>query len=92
LLGELFFVPGIPSLRGLLTDTNIIKVVHHGSNDGLVLRSYGIAISPVFDTAVADALLCKGDVVACSLGLAAQGVSPSLSGAPGDSSAWPTPV
>jgi len=68
ILSESDFTRDVPSLRGLFEAPDIIKVVHHGSNDGLVLRAYGIKVGPVFDTAVADALLTKGDVSARNLG------------------------
>jgi hypothetical protein len=58
------FAPNVPSLRGLLADPGIVKILHHGSEDALVLRSYGISIHPVFDTAIADALLGRGDISA----------------------------
>jgi hypothetical protein len=55
-------------LRALLTDPTVLRILHHGSGDALVLCSYDIAIEPVFDTAIADALLLQGDTVARNLG------------------------
>jgi hypothetical protein len=68
LLRGMYYVPGVLSLRGLLVDAAIITVLHHGSSHGLVLRSYDIELTNVFDTAVADSLLSKGDAVARHLG------------------------
>jgi tRNA threonylcarbamoyladenosine modification (KEOPS) complex Cgi121 subunit len=68
LLASLYFAPGVPSLRELLTDSEAVKVVHHGSGDALVLRSYGIELALVFDTALVDALLLTGGTTARHLG------------------------
>ena len=67
LLRERHFVPGVPSLRDLLSDREVVKVLHHGSNDAMVLCAYDIAIAPVFDTAIADALLSQGSTAVRNL-------------------------